>query len=90
MVRIEDLTFGYKKNKPVLENVNLNLRKGYIHGLLGKNGIGKTTLLKLIAGLLFPDKGEIKVGEFVPSQRKVAFCTTHSSCLRICTSRGSQ
>ncbi|MGM9820713.1 MAG: ATP-binding cassette domain-containing protein [Candidatus Onthomorpha sp.] len=73
MVRIEDLTFGYKKNKPVLENVNLNLRKGYIHGLLGKNGIGKTTLLKLIAGLLFPDKGEIKVGEFVPSQRKVAF-----------------
>lgn len=41
--------------------------------MLGKNGIGKTTLLKLIAGLLFPDKGEIKVGEFVPSQRKVAF-----------------
>lgn len=56
-----------------MENVNLNLRKGYIHGLLGKNGIGKTTLLKLIAGLLFPDKGEITVGEFVPSQRKVAF-----------------
>ena len=73
MVKIENLTFGYKKNKPVLENVNLNLRKGYIHGLLGKNGIGKTTLLKLISGLLFPDNGEIKVGEFVPSQRKVAF-----------------
>ena len=73
MIKIENLTFGYKKNKPVLENVNLNLRKGYIHGLLGKNGIGKTTLLKLISGLLFPDKGEIKVGEFVPYQRKVAF-----------------
>lgn len=73
MIKIENLTFGYKKNKPVLENVNLNLRKGYIHGLLGKNGIGKTTLLKLISGLLFPDKGEIKVGEFIPSQRKVAF-----------------
>ena len=73
MVKIENLTFGYKKNKPVLENVNLNLRKGYIHGLLGKNGIGKTTLLKLISGLLFPDEGAIKVGEFVTSQSKVAF-----------------
>ena len=54
MIEIKDLTFGYKKNKAVLQNVNLELRHGYIHGLLGKNGIGKTTLLKLIAGLQFP------------------------------------
>lgn len=73
MIEIKDLTFGYKRNKPVLQNVNLELKQGYIHGLLGKNGIGKTTLLKLIAGLQFPDKGTIKVNEFVPSQRKVAF-----------------
>lgn len=56
-----------------MQNVNLELKQGYIHGLLGKNGIGKTTLLKLIAGLQFPDKGTIMVNEFVPSQRKVAF-----------------
>lgn len=73
MIEIKDLTFGYKRNKPVLQNVNLELKQGYIHGLLGKNGIGKTTLLKLIAGLQFPDKGTIMVNEFVPSQRKVAF-----------------
>lgn len=73
MIEIKDLTFGYKRNKPVLQNVNLELMQGYIHGLLGKNGIGKTTLLKLIAGLQFPDKGTIMVNEFVPSQRKVAF-----------------
>lgn len=73
MIEIKDLTFGYKRNKPVLQNVNLELKQGYIHGLLGKNGIGKTTLLKLIAGLQFPDKGTIMVKEFVPSQRKVTF-----------------
>ena len=61
MIEIKDLTFGYKRNKPVLQNVNLELKQGYIHGLLGKNGIGKTTLLKLIAGLQFPDKGTIMV-----------------------------
>ena len=73
MIEIKNLCFGYKKSKNVLENVNLNLKKGCIHGLFGKNGIGKTTLLKLIGGLQFPDKGEVKVGEFTPSERKVAF-----------------
>jgi ABC-2 type transport system ATP-binding protein len=73
MIEIKNLCFEYKKGKPVLENVNLNLKKGCIHGLFGKNGVGKTTLLKLIGGLVFPDSGEIKVGEFTPSERKVAF-----------------
>ena len=73
MIEIKNLCFGYKKSKNVLENVNLNLKKGCIHGLFGKNGVGKTTLLKLIGGLVFPDSGEIKVGTFTPSERKVAF-----------------
>ena len=73
MIEIKNLCFGYKKSKNVLENVNLNLKKGRIHGLLGKNGIGKSTLLKLIGGLVFPDSGAIKVGTFTPSERKVAF-----------------
>ncbi len=73
MIEIKNLCFGYKKSKNVLENVNLNLKKGRIYGLLGKNGIGKSTLLKLIGGLQFPDSGEIKVGEFTPTERKVAF-----------------
>ncbi len=73
MIEIKDLTFGYKKNKDVLANVNMELKNGYIYGLLGKNGVGKTTLLKLISGLQFPDKGEVKVNGFKPTQRKVAF-----------------
>jgi ABC-2 type transport system ATP-binding protein len=42
---------------------------GHIHGLLGKNGEGKSTMLKLIAGLLFPQKGKIDVMGFLPSKR---------------------
>lgn len=50
--------FGKKK---ILENVNLDIPEGKIIGLLGKNGMGKTTLIKLICDLLTPSSGEILV-----------------------------
>ena len=56
MIEIKNLCFGYKKSKNVLENVNLNLKKGCIHGLFGKNGVGKTTLLKLIIPTNLPGR----------------------------------
>ena len=68
MIKIENLNFSYKRNKLVINNVSLNIEKGYIHGLLGKNGTGKTTLLKQIAGLLFPDSGKIEVSSFASSR----------------------
>jgi ABC-2 type transport system ATP-binding protein len=71
MINIENVTFGYKKKKNVIDNMSLNIEKGYIHGLLGKNGTGKTTLLKLINGLLFVDEGKIIVDDFNPKDRKV-------------------
>lgn len=46
-------------NRTVLDNVSLKLSKGKIIGLLGKNGVGKTTLIKIINGLLTTDNGEI-------------------------------
>ena len=48
-------------NKKVLQDINLTIPKGKIIGLLGKNGQGKTTLIKLINDLLTPTKGEILV-----------------------------
>jgi len=48
-------------NKQILRNINLTVPKGKIIGLLGKNGTGKTTLIKLINDLLIPTKGEILV-----------------------------
>lgn len=48
-------------NKTILENINLTIPKGKIIGLLGKNGTGKTTLIKLINDLLTPTSGEILI-----------------------------
>ena len=50
-------------NKQVLENVNLTIQRGKIIGLLGKNGTGKSTLIKLINDLLTPTSGEILVND---------------------------
>lgn len=60
IVEINGLDFHYKRQSNLLSNLSLNLSNNNIHGLLGKNGEGKTTLLKLICGLLFPKKGEVK------------------------------
>lgn len=57
----QDLTKAYKKHVPVLDHFNLEIPAGRIVGLLGPNGCGKSTLIKLIAGLLQPDGGEITV-----------------------------
>jgi ABC-2 type transport system ATP-binding protein len=57
MISIKNLGFGYKKMGQLFRNLNLELSGGNIYGLLGKNGVGKTTLLKIICGLLFPKEG---------------------------------
>jgi ABC-2 type transport system ATP-binding protein len=61
MIEITDLTFGYKKKKVLFNQLNLTLPQGNVYGLLGKNGAGKTSLLKMIAGLLAPQQGECKI-----------------------------
>jgi len=60
IIEVKDLWFSYNGHS-VLEAVNFNIReKGFV-GLLGPNGGGKTTLLKLMLGLLKPDRGTISV-----------------------------
>jgi ABC-2 type transport system ATP-binding protein len=72
MISVQHLHFGYPK-KPVFRDLSLELKPGFIYGLLGKNGTGKSTLLKNIAGLLFPRQGTIKVMGFNPAKRLPAF-----------------
>ncbi len=52
MIKIENLNFSYKKNVPVLKNINLNINAGESVAIVGKSGSGKTTLLSIMAILL--------------------------------------
>lgn len=61
ILECKNLTKSYKKNHPVLDSLNLTIPAGKIVGLLGPNGCGKSTLIKLVSGLLQPDSGEILV-----------------------------
>lgn len=71
MITTKALSFGYSAFRPVLHNISLKLDKGHIHGLLGCNGIGKTTLLKLISGIMRPQQGEVRVDGIDPALRRV-------------------
>jgi ABC-2 type transport system ATP-binding protein len=71
MIKLESISFGYKKKKKLFSDLNFELPSGHIYGLLGKNGAGKTTLLKIFSGLLFAKSGEIKTLGFNPAYRKV-------------------
>lgn len=58
LVKIENLTFGYGQ-RVILDNVNLSFKRGKVVAIMGGSGMGKTTLLKLIGGLLTPQTGTV-------------------------------
>ncbi|MBZ2175310.1 metal ABC transporter ATP-binding protein [Schnuerera sp. xch1] len=60
IVSVENASFSYGTNT-VLDNVSLKINKGDFVGIIGHNGSAKSTLLKLMVGLLKPDKGTIKL-----------------------------
>ncbi len=66
-VQVKELSKTYvqgfikKKRKKALESISLDVPEGTIYGILGPNGAGKTTLLSIIAGILLPDSGYVKV-----------------------------
>src|SRR5215213_3626778 len=72
MIAIENLSFAYKR-KPVFSGLNLQFASGHVYGLLGKNGTGKSSLLRNIAGLLRPKGGNITVNGFRPFDRLPVF-----------------
>jgi ABC-2 type transport system ATP-binding protein len=73
MIEIKNLTFSYVRRKKMFDEVNLTFHLGHIYGVLGKNGTGKTTLLNLISGLLFPENGAIFVNGHTPEHRQPDF-----------------
>ncbi len=69
MVNIQNVTFSYSKKTKLLTDINLEFSQGRIHGLLGKNGEGKSTLLKLVSGLVFSKEGNINTLGVNPEKR---------------------
>lgn len=58
--RLSGVSFAYRAGLPVLDGIDLELRRGEVVALSGPNGSGKTTLAKLVAGLLAPDAGSVE------------------------------
>lgn len=73
MIDIQNLSFGYSSRSILLDKLDLKLEKGHIYGLLGKNGVGKSTLLKNIAGLAFPLSGYCRMHGKDTWRRKPSF-----------------
>jgi ABC-2 type transport system ATP-binding protein len=72
MIQIKDLNFNYPRQQALFDSLSMYLEAGSITGLLGKNGAGKTSLLKLLTGLLHPQSGEISVLDHNPRKREVS------------------
>ena len=61
IIEIKNISKEYKKNKKVINDINLEIKDGEIFGFLGPNGAGKTTTIKMITGILEIDKGDILI-----------------------------
>ncbi len=72
MITIENLAFSYGKT-PVLNNITMTLEEGHVYGLLGENGVGKTTLLTLLCGLKKLQSGTIETDGMNPYDRDPMF-----------------
>ena len=68
MIVIDDLAFSYG-SKAVLSNITMTLEEGHIYGLLGENGVGKTTLLSLLCGLKKTQAGTVSIDGDDPYKR---------------------
>lgn len=73
MIAFKDVCFSYRRNVPVLSNLSLQIEPGTVCGLLGRNGVGKSTMLYLTAGLLRPRSGQVLCNGYIPSDRQANF-----------------
>lgn len=60
IIEVQDVTKSFK-GVTVLHQINVSFEKGKIHGIIGRNGSGKTVLIKTICGLIHPDQGKVIV-----------------------------
>src|SRR3954447_4623281 len=68
----QDIQRSFKRGSPVLKGVTFTMREGEVVGLLGRNGTGKTTLIRIAMGMLFPHRGNVRVFGLSPTEEPVA------------------
>ena len=79
-IDLKDLSFRYSEDTPwVLKNINLNIPKGSVIGIVGTTGCGKSTLLDVVMGLLSPTSGELKVDNLLIDNENKRAWQTHIS-----------
>ncbi len=69
IISVSDLSFGYDSKRKVLKNINFQLKKGESVGLVGANGVGKSTLLRILVGLNTGFQGDVMVNN-IPLEKK--------------------
>lgn len=69
IISVSDLSFGYDSKRKVLENINFQLKKGESVGLVGANGVGKSTILRILVGLNTGFQGDVMVNN-IPLEKK--------------------
>ena len=69
-INIENLTFAYQKQHPILKGISLNAGENESIGIIGANGVGKSTFLKILVGLNLDFEGSIRVEE-IPLEKKM-------------------
>ena len=64
MLNINNITVQYGNNKPILENLSLDMKQGEIVSIVGESGSGKTTVIRSVMGLL-PAGGKVTKGDII-------------------------
>ncbi|MBI1932656.1 MAG: ABC transporter ATP-binding protein [Ignavibacteriales bacterium] len=79
-IELQNITAGYKLSLPIITDINLNIEEKEFLGIIGPNGGGKTTLLKVILGLIKPNKGKILInGKENNSEHKIGYVPQYSN-----------
>lgn len=92
MIKVKNLSFRYRGKRHIYRDFSLCIEAGRIYGLLGANGTGKSTLLKLICGTLTPESGKVEVlgvdahKSTLPTLSSIAFVPEEFSLPNITTS----